>query len=320
MLSQFPYLHASIFKAGLTVIKKIILMAPLLLLFLSCGKEREKLGPGIILKDDLGVEQSFEKIPERIITLAPNLTEMVFELGLGKKLIGNTSYCDYPEEAKKVEKVGDLLTVNFEKIVSLKPDLVFITVEGNTKETYDKFHQLGIKIFVSNPRGYDGIKKSFRDIAKIFGIENSASKKIAEWDSVISRIKSENSPFRKKKAMFIVDLKPLMLAGKNTFLNEYLQICGLENIALSSRMNYPIFSREEILKLDPDYIIYPSGSGLEMNEINNAYPEWIRLKALKNGCVVFVDWSLYSRPGPRFVRATEDLFNRLLRTVPVPRQ
>ena len=92
-----------------------------------------------------------KKIPRRIITLAPNLTEMIYDLGLENKLVGNTLYCDYPEAAKKIEKVGNLLTVNFEKIVTLKPDLVLITVEGNTKETYDKFHQLGIKIFVSNP-------------------------------------------------------------------------------------------------------------------------------------------------------------------------
>lgn len=291
--------------------KNIFFICTLFFLVTSCNKENNPTQNGISVPDDLSTLHRFDKIPQRIITLAPNLTEMIYDLGLEKKLVGNTLYCDYPEAAKNIEKVGNLLTVNFEKIVTLKPDLVFITVEGNTKETYDKFHQLGIKIFVSNPRNYEGIKKTYSDLGKIFQIEERANNKIATWDSTVAKISSSAKNFPKKSAMFVIDLKPLMLAGKHTFLNEFLQMCGLKNIAEDSPVNYPMFSREEILKRDPDYIIYPTGGGDNISKIQSAYPEWSRMKAIKNNNVFFVDWNLYSRPGPRFTDAVNDLFTRL---------
>jgi iron complex transport system substrate-binding protein len=204
-----------------------------------------------------------------------------------------------------------MLTINFERIVALKPDIIFITVEGNTKETYDKFRQLGIKIFVSNPRNYNGIKKTYSDFGKIFRIEAETKLITTQWDSVISKIVSASKNFPLKLAMFVVDLKPLILAGKTTFINEFLTINGLKNITDDTNVNYPIFSREEILKRDPDYIIYPAGNDENISNIKNAYPEWGRLKAIKNKNVIFVDRDLYMRPGPRFVEAVNDLFIRL---------
>ena len=291
--------------------KKIFCLLAVLFLIVSCVNKEEKEQKEYSLKDDLGNEIFFDKIPQRIITLAPNLTEMVYDLKLDKRLVGNTLFCNYPPSAQKIEKVGDMLTFNFEKILSLKPDLVFITVEGNTKETYDKFNELGIKIFATNPRNLSGIKKTYLDLGKIFRIEEETKAKVKEWDSTISKITSLSKSEAKKSAMFVIELKPVMLAGKYTFLNEYLQICGLKNIAEDSPMNYPMFSREEILKRNPDYIIYPAGSDENISKIKTAYPEWSRLKAIKNNNVIFVDRDIYMRPGPRFIEAVKDLFNRL---------
>ena len=293
------------------MLKKIFYIFSLVFFIVSCSKENNPVQNGISVQDDVGTIHRFNKVPQRIITLAPNLTEMIYSLELENKLIGNTLYCDYPDAAKKIEKVGNLLTVNYEKIVTLKPDLVFITVEGNTKETYDKFHQLGIKIFVSNPRNYGGIKKTYSDLGRIFQIEERANNKIAKWDSTVAKISMSSKKYLQKSAMFVIDLKPLIVAGKNTFLNEFLQMCGLKNIAEDSPVNYPMFSREEILKRDPDYIIYPTGGDDNISKIKNTYPEWTRIKALKENNVIFVDWNLYSRPGPRFAEAVSNLFTRL---------
>lgn len=278
------------------------------LFFVSCTSEKKS---GLVndkIVDDLNNEFVFEKSPQRIISLAPNITEMIFDLGLQNKLVGNTLYCNYPDGAKRIEKVGDMLTFNFEKIVSLKPDLIFITVEGNTKNTYDKFRELGLKIFVSNPRNYSGIRKTYSDIAKIFSVD--IKNKIAGWDSSIASIKTQNKNLN-KSAMYVVELRPLMLVGKNTFINEYLQFCGLKNIADDSPVNYPLFNREEILRRDPDYIIYPTDGNDSVEKIKSAYPEWGKLRSIKKGNVIFVNRDLYSRPGPRFIDALKDLFNRI---------
>lgn len=289
--------------------KKLTLLLLIFSLLMSCKTENTHSKKGNFIVDDLGNQLYFEQKPQRIISLAPNLTEMIYDLKLEKYLVGNTIYCDFPEEAKHVEKVGDMLTFNFEKIVTLKPDLIFITVEGNTKETYDKFKELGLRIFVSNPRNYEGIKKTYQDIGKIFSVNTESTLK--NWDSTINRIKNGSKNFN-KTAMFIVQLTPLMIAGPNTFLNEYLNFCGLKNIAYDSPLNYPIFNREEVIKRDPDFIIIPTSDNDSADKMISIYPEWKTLKAIKNKKIIYVNNNLFLRPGPKFVKAVENLFNQVL--------
>jgi iron complex transport system substrate-binding protein len=293
--------------------KIYLVIFSIVFLFIGCSENKKQNDSLNSITDDLGNTFSADSTPKKIISLAPNLTEMIYFLGLENKLVGNTLYCNYPPESQKVEKVGDMLTFNFEKILTTKPDLIFITVEGNTKETYDKFRDLGLKIFVSNPRNYEGIKKTMLDFGKIFGMEKFSEKKAVEWDSIISSIRKSAEPDSPKTAMYVVELKPLMLAGKNTFLNEFLQICGLRNIAEDSPMNYPLYSREEVLKRNPDYIIIPTDGAVEISNIENIYPEWNNLKAVSSGNIIFVDRDLYSRPGPRFIEAVIDLHRKIRR-------
>jgi iron complex transport system substrate-binding protein len=293
------------------MVKKLLALIIAVLILVSCADTKKPDQQALAIKDDLGNVITFDKAPGRVITLAPNLTEMIFDLGLDKYLIGNTLYCNYPDAARKVEKIGDMLTFDFEKILTLKPDLILITVEGNTKQTYDKFRELGLKIFATNPRNFEGIKKSYEDLGKIFNITPAADKKIKMWDSVVAKVQSGSKDLQQAAAMFVVELKPVMIAGKNTFINQYMQICGLKNIAEDSPANYPVFSREDILKRNPDYIIYPTGGDDNISKISNAYPEWARLKAVKNNNVIFVNRDLYMRPGPRFADAVNDLFIRL---------
>jgi len=290
--------------------KKYFLPLIVFICICGCSERKEFVQTAKSITDDLGNVISIDRIPTRVVTLAPNLTEIIYFLQQEDHLVGNTLYCNYPPPAQRIEKVGDILTFNYEKILTLKPDIIFITVEGNTKETYDKFKELGLKLFVSNPRSFVGIKKTITDFGKIFSIEKETQRKIAEWDSIVTNIKNNSPNKMKPTAMFAIELKPIMLAGKNTFINEYLEFCGLKNIAEDSPMNYPVFNREEILKRNPDYIIIPTGDNETIRDIKNLYPEWKNLKAIKNNNVLFVDRDLYSRPGSRFVEAVKDLFSR----------
>ncbi len=284
----------------------------LLLILANCKQNNKEL---IIQKskivDDLDSAFYFDSAPQRIITLAPNLTEMIYELGTDSFLIGNTTYCNFPEEAKHITKVGDLLTVDYEKIVSLKPDLIFITVEGNSKNTYDKLKEYGFKVFVSNPRSYNGIKKTFSDFGKIFNKEKLVSHKIDEWDFIVDSIKIQSAKTDSASAMFLISIKPIMLAGGKTFVNEFLNFCGLKNIAAYSHVNYPLFSREEILSKNPNYIIHSFMQKKVALDIKKAYPEWKNLSAIKNDNIISVDPDLFFRPGPRFVIALQNLHKKL---------
>ena len=292
--------------------KKIFLLIFLIFFFCSCTKEESDLqNVKFSIKDDLNREISFDSTPKRIISLAPNLTEMIYVLRSEKYLIGNTLYCKYPAAAKRITKVGDLLSFDYEKIVSLKPDLIFITVEGNTKETYERFRELGLKIFVSNPRNYEGIKRTILKMSKIFKIDTAADRMLNLWDLKLDEIKEKSNKYPPASVMFLVELRPIMLAGSSTFINEYIVFCGLKNIASNSPLNYPVYSREEVLKRDPEYIVYPSDGTENISIIKNAYPEWQNLQAVKKGNIIFADRNLYFRPGPRFIDALNDFFNKL---------
>jgi len=252
-----------------------------------------------MVEDDLGTKVLFDSIPNSLVTLAPNLTEMIFDLGLEDKLIGNTLYCNYPEASKSIPKIGDMISIDYEKLLVIKPDLILITVEGNTKETFDKLNEIGSKVFVSNPRNFKGVIHTYKNIAKIFNMDSLAERRVNEWEGILKEIQLNNSTRGKRSAMFIVSLHPIMLAGRNTFLNEFLTVCGLENIVADSPQNYPMYNREAILLKNPEVIIH----SIESENIADAYIEWENLKAITTGNVFYVDPDLFFRPGPRFAEA-----------------
>lgn len=292
---------------------KILYVAFILSLFISAGCNEEpktKINQNLIT-DDLHKSFEFLEIPEKVVTLAPNLTELMFELGLGNKIIGNTSYCNFPEPAKSIENVADLLTVNLEKIVALNPDLIFITAEGNSRSDYDKLTRLGLKVFVSKPKNYAGIKKTLLDMSKIFKVSEKADSIVKNWDSRIAKVKQTHDKLVYKTALFLISTKPLFSAGKNSFVHQILTFAGLENLSANSDVNYPMLNREEIVIKNPDYILLYSNNNNDVNELLKIYPEWNTLSAIVNKRVFYIDADLFSRPGPRFVDAVEEL-NKLV--------
>ncbi len=287
---------------------RLLIVFCVLFLFISCGDQQESKSYKNIY-DDLGNELSLTKDINRIISLAPNLTEIIFHIGCGDKLVGVTRFCDYPQETKEKEIVGDMLNVNFEKIVELNPDLVFITVEGNTKLTFDRLKSLGINVFVTNPRNIQGIKKSIKDLSLIFN-------KVQIADSVLKDIEFRLQNVKKLKlkntsGLFIVSLNPLMVAGKNTFINEILESVNIRNIASNLNANYPVISREDLIIQNPEILILSSLEKENLQEIIRHYPEWKNIKAIKENKVIFVDENIFFRPGPRFILAVEFLASEL---------
>lgn len=287
-----------------------ILFFVLFMIACTDSNKQESINTNSVLIDDLGNKFELTEPPKRIITLAPNLTEMIYALNQEDRLVGNTLYCNYPKEAEEITKVGDMLTMNYEVILSLKPDLVFITVEGNTKDNYDRLKEFGINVFVSNPRNYNDIKQTFLQFGKIFDVYESADSITKAWDKQLSEISLQIGN-KKKSALFLAAITPIMAAGRTTFINEFIEICGLENIVKESKINYPVFSREEIIKVDPDYIIYASKEELSKKYLTDIYAEWENLSAVKNDNIIFVDPDLFYRPGPRFAEAVKTLYTKI---------
>lgn len=286
----------------------IIGIIALSFVLISCTKEKKSL-PTKIYFDDLGNRIELTKNPERIISAAPNLTEIIFALGAGDLLVGRTNFCNYPEETNKIPVVGDMFHLNLEKIVDLNPDLIFLTVEGNTKELYDKLKNLGLNVYVTNPKNLSGIKKSIRDIGEILNREKEADSIISDIEKRMNKINSKR--FQRQTAMFVVSFSPLIIAGKNTFIDEILSSVNLENIAPEKSFSaYPMISREEVINKNPDVILLPS-INFSIEKILEVYPEWKEINAIKKGKIIYVDQDLFFRPGPRFIDAIEFLQKEL---------
>jgi len=290
----------------------LLLFALICFSITSCSKNpQSELPKKQVLTDDMGYKVSISGTPKRIVSLAPSITEMIYLLKLEDKLVGNTLYCDYPEAAKKITKVGDILSIDAEKILMLKPDIVFVSVEGNTKESYKKLIDLGIKVFVSNPRNFEGIKKTLTDLGNIFNKRTLSDSCINSWNKRMSVLTTNSVKHEAKKVMFIIELKPLIVAGVNTFLNEYVKVCGMKNIVEDTKINYPILNREEILKRNPSFILYATDKKDVKNVLLQMYPEWKNIDAVKNNNVFLIDANIYFRPGPRFIDACEEIFRNL---------
>lgn len=261
--------------------------------------------------DDLGRKVAVTPLPKRIISLAPNITEILFALHAEETLVGVTNYCDYPEETKYKPRVGGLMNPNLERIVELKPDLIVMTVSGNTREDFDAFERLGIPTFVSHPQFLEGIYKSIIDIGRLTGNIHSA-------DSVVNALRQKQERYlasiltkRKVRVLFLISIRPIISAASGTFIDELLQSAGAINVAHGAQTSYPLLNKEEIFRTNPEAIITTSDVAHSIDAIIDALPEFKDLPAIKQRRIAIVDADLVSRPGPRIIEGLKLLITAI---------
>jgi iron complex transport system substrate-binding protein len=244
--------------------------------------------------------------PQRIISLAPSVTETLFAIGDSNQVIGVTDFCNYPPEATRKQRVGGITNPSIEIIVGLKPDLIILSMEGNVREDFDRLLGTGVPVFVTNPRSLSGIYKSIRDLGLLTGNTESASRLVETMrqreDSLTSLIHST------RRVLLIVSLRPLIVVGNKTFLSDLLTLAGGVNIVGSSLSTFPTLSRETVVAEDPEVIIVMSDVLTDANELQRFFPEWSILQAFRTHRVFRVDSDLVARPGPRAVEGLVALY------------
>ncbi len=291
--------------------KKISSVLLLIFILFGCSKSSENYN-NKILKDDLGNAVSVALPVNKAASLAPNLTEIIYFIEAENKLAANTTYCNFPPQAKNKPKIGDLLSVDYEKLLKIKPDIVLMTVEGNQKTQYEKIKNLGFLVFVSNPRSFSGILKTIRDFGKIFGKEKIAELKTKQLQAEFDSLTAEINFHENNTALFLISVNPLIAAGENTFINEYLKSFGIKNSLHETKSSYPVINTEEILKENPDYIIVPSNQKKFFDEKISANKVLKNVNAVKNNKIITVNPDLFFRPGPRFTKALKMFAEKLL--------
>jgi len=251
--------------------------------------------------------------PQRIISIAPSNTEILFALGLEDKIVGITNYCNFPEETKNIEKIGETFPLNLEKIVSLKPDLI-LAYAGQLKEI-PRLRELGLKVIVIEPLNLQETLKSIQMVATIGGMPEKGNILVENLSQRIDQIKTAVFILKinKRPKIFIGGIyETIWTPGEGTLFNELISLAGGINIA-AGFSGWTKISPEFIVKEDPDIIIIPIGAmnpGDELKIKENIYqrPGWSNLSAVKTQKIFIVNEDLFFRAGPRSVDGLERLY------------
>ncbi len=256
--------------------------------------------------DNLGRKITLPSAPQRIVSIAPSITETLFALGAGGQVVGVTDFCNYPPEAATKSRVGGVTNPSLETIISLKPDLIIVSMEGNVREDFNKMVGIGCPVFVTNPRSLAGIQKSILDLGQLIGKADNATRLVQTIqqceDSVKSLVKTT------KGVLLIVSLQPLIVVGGKTFLSELLVLAGGRNVAGASPSTYPTLSREAVVEANPDVIIVMSDALANADELPKFFPEWVTLNAFRTRQVFRINSDIISRPGPRAIDGLVTLY------------
>jgi len=283
-----------------------ILLSILVTVFTGC---QPKFSPGAYT-DDMGREVSIDKAPQRIVSHVPPITEILFALGLGEKVVGVSDYCDYPEEAKLKPSVGDYYNPSVEAIVAQAPDLVLTDGEGLTEDIIPQLENLGITCVVINPKSIDGILKDIELLGKVTGVEKEAGALVTEMSSHFAQVASQVQGARKVRAFYVIDATDLnnpWTAGPGTFVDSLITMAGGENIAAKAPAPWVQFSIEQVVSSDPEVVILPAehGTAFTSPEVLEEHPAWREITAVKQGRICIIDGDLVDGYGPRIVQGLE---------------
>ena len=256
------------------------------------------------IEDAFGNKVTIERAPERIVSLAPNNTEILFALGLGEKIVGVTAFCDYPEEALSIEKIGDYIAVNFEKVIELEPDLIvnYGELDPDAGKIYS---DANIPVICYMPESIDEVIETINQIA----IATDAVKEgntltnnmIQKRDEIIAKVKDTETI----KVFYEIWHEPLQAAGKGSFIDGLIELANGENIARDAEDEYPIYDIEQLIENDPQVYLTASDIPEKTVETISKRPGYEGINAIKNGKIYLLDGNILSRSGPRIVEALE---------------
>jgi iron complex transport system substrate-binding protein len=262
--------------------------------------------------DEAGRLVRIPRLAQRIVSLAPSLTETLYALGLQARLVGDTDFCDYPEDAQKKAKVGGAINPNFEEIAALQPDLVLVIKSLNRYDTVRALDGLGIPAYATDPHTVDEIISSTQRLAEILGAPEAGNALAADMEHRLSGLKERLAPLPPRKVLFVVWAEPLISIGKDTFISDALRRAGAVSIVDSSQ-SWPQVNLEEVVKLQPEYLVFATGHGENIEHDIDAFsnlPGWRLLEAVRNKKLAMISDAV-NRPAPRIVSAIEDLARQL---------
>ena len=263
----------------------------------------------ITVTDDLGRTVTLNHPAQRIVSMAPSNTEILFAIGAGSQVVGRDDFSDYPNAVQSLPKVGGTDKYNNEQIVTLQPDLV-LAAEINTADQVRALESLGLTVYyLKNPTTLEEMYGNLEIVGKLTGHEADAAMLIASLKARVAAVDNKIATVTSRPSVFYeidaTDPAKPYTAGPGTFIDLLIQRAGGTNIAGISKDQYPQLSLEQVVALNPSFILLGDAAYGATLDVVKARPGWGSLDAVKNGNVIPVDDNLFSRPGPRLVDGLE---------------
>lgn len=263
----------------------------------------------VVHVDQLGRQVKVPAAPQRLVTMAASLTEMVFALGLGSRVVGVEQFSDYPPAARELPKVGSYVNPDLERIVALRPDLCLAIKDGNPRYVVDRLHSLGIPVYVVDPHNVPGVIATMLEIGNLLGADARAEELATDLSRRYQRIKNLAAQVvHRPRIFFQIGISPIVSAGSHTFLDELITTAGGLNLA-AGKVPYPRFSQEQILALQPEVIIITSMErGGAFEQAKAGWERWETIPAVRNHRIFLIESNLVDRPSPRLLDGLEIVF------------
>jgi iron complex transport system substrate-binding protein len=264
----------------------------------------------IRLIDDAGRGVSLKQPAQRIISLAPHLTELLFAAGAGGRLVGTVEFSDYPPAAQGIARVGDSAQLDLERIVALKPDLVLVWQDGNAQRQLEKLLQLGIPVFYNEPRRLPDIARAIEQFGLLAGTEAVALPSARAFAARVEELRRRYADRAPVSVFYQIWDQPLMTVNGEHLISDVIRLCGGQNVFAGLKPLTPEISIEAVLAADPEAI---AGMSAEAGQAGNLdqWKRWPRLQAVARGNLFVIDADLISRNTPRILDGAEQLCEQL---------
>ncbi len=259
-----------------------------------------------VVTDEIGRSVNIASAPQRIISLAPGITETLYFLGLDDYIAGVTTFCDWPAAARKKPRIGGFSNPSLEKIVGLKPDLIIATADGNRKDTVRQLERLGLSVYVINPSGITGFLNSIVNIGGITDREKEAGKLVEGLRKRLSHITRRIRNKHRPRVFFQLGMEPVFTVGRGTLIHEMIEQAGGINVAGQDIARYPVYSAEGIIAASPEIIVFaPMVNDRNFAAVNKFWQTIGDIPAVKNKKIYPIDADLINRASPRIFDAIE---------------
>ena len=298
-----------IFLLARNLFIRVLILLACAFALLACTSKPQVAPEGPVTRqitDDAGRQVSLPVRVNRVISLAPNLTEIVFAVGAGNLLVGRTSYCDYPAEAKAIAEVGDTLHPSLERIIALRPQVVLVSTASQLEVFTQQLQSQNIAVFVTDPHDLEGVFRSINQIGRVLGYSVKAAilvQKLRERTATVEQAVKNQTPVR---VFFQLSAKPLYTAGHDAFVTDLMRRAGASSVTADVPGAWPKYSDESALAAKPEAIILPTGGS--MGSGNSTVSEALRqTPAVLQNRVYKLNGDHLVRPGPRAVAGLEEI-------------